>query len=219
MMNLSQYIINDIKPLKSDTNIRELQLLFNQLTYSHVPVQNEGVYIGCFSETDAHCFDTNKLISDYKYALNGFYVRQNTNWLDVLEAFAQNSCNIMPILNDKNVYLGYYELNDIINLFNETPFFSEPGGILVVEKGLNDFSFSEVSQIVESNDGKLLGCFISKIEKDVAQITIKIGNTGLNDIIQSFRRYSYNIVTGHEEDTYIENLKERSEYLNKYLNI
>ena len=218
-MNLSQYIINDIKPLDSDTNIRELQLLFNQFTYSHVPIQTGGVYIGCFSETDAHCFDTSKLISDCKYALGGFYVRQTTNWLDVLEAFAQNSCNIMPVLNDKNDYLGYYELNDIIGLFNDTPFFSEPGGILVVEKGLNDFSFSEVSQIVESNDGKLLGCFISKIEKDVAQITIKIGNTGLNDIIQSFRRYSYNIISGHEEDTYIENLKERSEYLNKYLNI
>ncbi len=219
MMNLSQYIINDIQPLNVDTKIKELQLLFNQLTYSHVPVEHDGIYIGCFSDTDAHCFDAEKIINNYKYTLQGFYVRQKTNWLDVLEAFAQNSCNIMPVLNKDNDYLGYYELNDIISLFNETPFFSEPGGILIVEKGLNDFSFSEVSQIVESNDGKLLGCFISKIENDVAQITVKIGNTGLNDIIQSFRRYSYNIVSGHEEDTYIENLKERSEYLNKYLNI
>lgn len=218
-MNLSEYIINDIKPLDSDSNIKELQSLFNQFTYSHIPIEHDGVYIGCFSETDAHCFDTNKKISDCKYALGGFYVREKTNWLDVLEAFAQNFCNIMPVLNEKNDYLGYYELNDIIGLFNDTPFFSEPGGILIIEKSLNDFSFSEVSQIVESNDGKLLGCFISKIENDVAQITVKIGNTGLNDIIQSFRRYSYNIVSGHEEDTYIENLKERSEYLNKYLNI
>jgi len=218
-MNLSDYIINDIKPLNVESNIRELQLLFNQLTYSHFPIEMDGIYIGCFSETDAHCFDTSKSLSDYKYSLNGFFVRHKTNWLDVLEAFAQNSCNIMPVLNEDNIYLGYYELNDIISLFNATPFFSEPGGILIVEKGLNDFSFSEVSQIVESNDGKLLGCFISKIENDVAQITVKIGNAGLNDIIQSFRRYSYNIISGHEEDTYIENLKERSEYLNKYLNI
>lgn len=218
-MNLSQYIINDIKPLNVDTKIKELQLLFSQLTYSHVPIEQDGIYIGCFSDTDAHCFDAEKSINNYKYTLHGFYVRQHTNWLDILEAFAQNSCNIMPVLDKDNNYLGYYELNDIINLFNETPFFSEPGGILIVEKGLNDFSFSEVSQIVESNDGKLLGCFISKIENDVAQIIVKIGNTGLNDIIQSFRRYSYNIVSGHEEDTYIENLKERSEYLNKYLNI
>lgn len=218
-MNLDQYILNDIKPLDGNTSIRELQLVFNQLTYTHVPVKHEGVYVGCFSETDAHCFETDKEINDYKYALEGFYVRQKTNWLDVLEAFAQNSCNIMPVLNDKNVYLGFYELRDIIGLFNETPFFSEHGGILVVEKGLNDFSFSEVSQIVESHNGKLLGCFISKIENDVAQITVKIGNTGLNDILQSFRRYSYNVVSGHEEDTYLENLRERSEYLNKYLNI
>jgi hypothetical protein len=51
------------------------------------------------------------------------------------------------------------------------------------------------------------------------QITLKIGNAGLNDVAQTFRRYSYNIISGHEEDTYIENLKERSEYLKKYLDI
>jgi len=218
-MNLSQFIINDIKPINSGSKCRELQILFNQFTYSHIPVENEGIYVGCLSDTDAYCFDAEKTINEYKYALSGFFVRQSTNWLDVLEAFAQNSTNIMPVLNDKNQYLGYYEINDIINLFGETPFFSEPGGIVIVEKGLNDFSFSEVSQLVESNDGKILGCFISKIENDVAQITIKIGNTGLNDIIQSFRRYSYNIVSGHEGDTYMENLKDRSDYLNKYLNI
>ena len=98
-------------------------------------------------------------------------------------------------------------------------FFAENGGILIVEKGVQDYSFSEISQIVESNDGKLLGAFISKIENDVAQITLKIGNTSLNDVMQTFRRYSYNIVSGHEEDTYLEGLKERSDYLKKYLDI
>ena len=125
----------------------------------------------------------------------------------------------MPVLNAGNKYLGYYELNDIIGLFNETPFFSENGAVLIIEKGLPDYSFSEISQIVESNDGKLYGAFISKIENDVAQITLKIGNVGLSEIMQTFRRYSYNIVSGHEEDSYLDGLKERSDYLNKYLNI
>ncbi len=219
-MNLPDYIINDIKPLTIIDSVKDLQLLFNQLTYSHIPIKDEtGIYLGCISETDAHCFDNEKPLKSYSYAMEGFFVREITNWLDVLEAFAQNSTNIMPVLDSKNGYLGYYELNDIIGLFNETPFFSEIGGILIVEKGLNDYSFSEVSQIVESNDGKLLGAFISKIENDVAQITLKIGNSGLNDIMQTFRRYSYNVVSGHEEDSYLENLKERSDYLNKYLNM
>ena len=219
-MNLSEYIINDIKPLLNTDKISDLQLLFNQLTYSHIPIKDEdGVYLGCISENDAHCLESTRSIKDYGYATEGFFVREDTNWLDVLEAFAQNSTNIMPVLNTKNIYIGYYELNDIISLFNETPFFAEAGAILIVEKGLADYSFSEMSQIVESNNGKLLGAFISKIENDVAQITLKIGNTGLNEITQTFRRYSYNIVSGHEEDSYLENLKERSDYLNKYLNM
>ncbi len=218
-MWLQQYIINDIKPININTKISDLKLLFNGLSYSHIPIENDGIYLGCISENDAHCFESDLIIKDCNYAFEGFYVRNNTNWLDILEAFANNSCNIMPVLNEHNSYLGYYELNDIISLFSETPFFAEPGSILIVEKGVQDYSFSEISQIVESNNGKILGTFVSKIESDVVQITLKIGNTGLNDVIQSFRRYSYNIVLGHEQDTYVESLKERSEYLKKYLNI
>jgi hypothetical protein len=219
-MKLSDYIINDIKPLRNNSKISDLQLLFNQLTYSHIPIENDDhVFLGCFCETDAHCFESDKSLSEYSYAIEDFFVRNKTLWLDVLEAFARNSANIMPVLDEKNNYLGYYELNDIISLFGESPFFTAPGGIIVVEKGINDYSLSEICQIVESNNGKVLGAFVSKMRNDVAQVTVKIGNVGLNSILQTFRRYSYNIVSGHEDDSLNESLKERSDYLNKYLNI
>lgn len=218
-MQLQDFVINDIKPLSIDDKISDLQMLFNQLTYSHIPIHKDGVYIGCLSENDAYCFEKAKNIGDCMHAVEGFFVREYTNWLDVLEAFAQNNANIMPILGRQNQYLGYYELNDIIHLFNETPFFAEPGGVLIVEKGIHDYSFSEISQIVESNDGKLLGAFISKMDNDLVSITLKIGNASLNEVTQTFRRYSYNIVSENEEDNYIESLKERSQYLDKYLNM
>ncbi|WP_066223620.1 CBS domain-containing protein [Formosa haliotis] len=219
-MNLSEYIINDIKPLSTADKISDMQLLFNQLTYTHMPIKNQdNTYIGCLSETDVYCFESDKFVQDYSYAAEGFFVRETANWLDVLETFAQNATNIMPVLSANNTYLGYYELNDVITLFNQTPFFAEDGGTLIIEKGINDYSFSEITQIIESNKGKLLGVFISKMENDLVQFTLKIGNTGLNDIIQSFRRYNYNIISGTEDDSYLENLKERSDYLNKYLNM
>lgn len=218
-MQLQDFVINDIKPLKLTDKISDVQLLFSQLTYSHIPIQDNGIYMGCISENDVYCFEKSKAISDCTYAIEGFYVRPTTNWLDILEAFAQNDTNIMPVLDQNNSYLGYYELSDIMNLFNETPFFSEPGGILIVEKGIHDYSFSEISQIVESNNAKLLGAFISKMDGDLTQITLKIGNKSLNEVIQTFRRYSYTIVSGHEDDSYLESLKERSQYLDKYLNM
>lgn len=218
-MQLSQYLINDIKPLNISEKVGDLQLFFNELTYSHIPIKRDDVYIGCISEADAHCFDSKEDLAECNYAIEGFFVRDTTNWLDVLEAFAQNSTNIMPVLDTHNTYLGYYELNDIIGLFNETPFFAEAGGVIIVEKGIQDYSFSEVSQIVETNDTRVLGAFISKIENDVVQITVRIGEGSMNEILQTFRRYSYKVVAGFEEDTYIENLKDRSEYLKKFLNI
>ena len=218
-MQLQDFVINDIKPISLTDKISDLKLLFNQLTYSHIPVQNDGIYIGCISENDAHCFESDKTIRECNYAIEGFFVRPTTNWLDVLEAFAQNDSNIMPILDRNNKYLGYYELSDMMHLFNETPFFSEPGGILIVEKGIHDYSFSEISQIVESNNAKLLGAFISKMDNDLARITLKMSNASVSDVVHTFRRYSYNIISGHEEDSYIESLKERSQYLDRYLNM
>ncbi len=218
-MKTQHYIINDIKAFNISSEIKEVQGVFNQLTYSHIPVKKDGVFIGSISETDAHCFEASKKISDYLYALEPFHVRLSTNWLDILEAFALNNSNVMPVLGEKNEYIGYYELSDIMSLFNNTPFLNEAGGIIVVEKGIRDYSFSEICQIVESNDARLLGVFISKIEEDIMQATIKIGHTGMNSIVSTFRRYDYDVVSNHEEDKLLEDLKRRSNYLDKYLNM
>ena len=218
-MPLNQFIINDLNPSSPETLVKELQTVFKQLTYSHVPILKEHVYLGCLSETDVYCFEPDQRVSEVLYAVEGFFVRNTSLWLDVLEAFAQNNCNIMPVLDGENNYIGYYQLIDIISLFNGTPFFSESGGIIVIEKGQNDFSFSEISQIVESNNAKLLGAFISKNKNDLTQITLKIGKSGLSTILQEFRRYGYTIISGHEDDTFLQTLKERSAYLETYLNL
>lgn len=218
-METSLYIINDIDPFDISTSVGEVKEAFNQLPYSHVPVTREGVFMGCVSETDAHCFDSHKTLEDYSYALEPFFVRENTNWLDIIEAFANYSSTIMPVLDKNNIYLGYFELADIMNLFNNTPFLNENGAIIVVEKGSKDYSFSEICQIAESNNASILGVFISKIQEEKTQTTLKIGHTGMNAIVQTFRRYGYEIISSHEEDKWADDLKERSEYLDKYLNI
>ena len=218
-MPLNQFIINDMKPASPQTLVGELQTIFKKLTYSHVPVLKEQVYLGCLSETDVYCFEPQQAVSEVLYAIEGFFVRDSSMWLDVLEAFAQNNSNIMPVLDAENNYIGYYQLIDIISLFNRMPFLSEPGGIVVIEKGHNDFSFSQISQIVESNNAKLLGAFISKTENDLSQITLKIGNIGLSTILQEFRRFGYTIISGHEDDTFLRTLRERSAYLDTYLNL
>jgi hypothetical protein len=88
---------------------------------------------------------------------------------------------------------------------------------LTVKKLESDYSMSEVSQIVESNGGKLLGAFISEKNEEFIEVTLKIVSEEINEIMHTFRRYDYEIVSNHENDIYLEDLKNRSEYLQKYL--
>jgi hypothetical protein len=141
------------------------------------------------------------------------------NWFDVLEEFSKNHTNILPVLDDKNNYLGFYELEDVLHFFNETTFVKENGSTIIVEKETTDVAFSQICQIVESNNAQLLGVFISNNSATKTEITLKISQNNFNEIIQTFRRYNYRILSEHQEDSYLADLKERSDYLNKYLNI
>lgn len=219
MTEITEYISNDFKALDSEETIVEVQSFFDEVPFSHFSVLKEGVYLGCIAADDVETFDFDKKVSDYKYTLEGFFARINMNWLDVLEIFAKNDCNMVPVLGEDNSYLGYYELEDVVKFLYETPFLKDQGGIIVVEKNAVDYSIGQITQIVESNNGKLLGLFISDASAEKVQVTIKMALGPMNDIIQTFRRYNYEIVSEHQEDNYMNSLKERSEYLDKYLNI
>lgn len=219
MTEIKEYITNDYKAIDCQEKIADVQDFFAEVPFSHFPILNDGVFIGNISADDVDTFDSDKTINDYRFTLEAFFARENMIWLDVLEVFAKNHTNIVPVLNEENTYSGYYELEDIVKFFHETPFLKEPGGIIVVQKNIIDYSMSQIAQIVESNNGKLLGMFVSEANSENIQITIKITLGAMNDIIQTFRRYNYEIVSEHHEDNYLNNLKERSEYLDKYLNI
>jgi Mg/Co/Ni transporter MgtE len=219
MTEIKDFINSDFKAINSTDKVIEVQDFFHELNFTHFPVLDEGIYMGCIALDDVDTFDADKKINDYRYTLEPFFARNSMMWLEVLEVFAKNHSNVVPVLDENNLYVGYYEFDDIIKFFHETPFLKEPGGIIVVQKPLIDYSMSQIAQIVESNNGRLLGLFVSEVTSDLVQITIKISLGAMNDIIQTFRRYNYEIISEHQEDTYITNLKERSDYLDKYLNI
>lgn len=219
MTEISSYITNDFKPLEIDVSVAEAQNIFYELKHSHFPVLENGTYVGSISNEDLENFEADKSLADYRYQFEGFFVRDDMNWLDILEIFAKNNATLLPVLDQNNSYLGYYELESIIKFFYETPFLKEEGGIIIVKKSMLDYSMSQITQIVESNNGKLLGLFVSESDYSSVSVTMKISLGEINEIIQSFRRYNYEIISVHQEDDYINILKERSDYLDKYLNI
>ena len=219
-MQTINYILKDIKPITFKEDIKNIKDLFANNSFSHFPIVENKNFCGAISRQDIEFSPIkDKKLESIKSLFQLFYVTDSMNWFEVLQYFATYNTNIMPVLNSKKKYIGYYELDDFLNLFKCTPFLHEEGVILVVSKGVNDYSFVEISQIVESNNATLFGAFVSKIENDIAQITLKLSFHDINNTLHSFRRYNYQILNEFEKDKYLEELNDRSNYLQKYLNI
>lgn len=219
-MKVSPFILNEFKAFDLNTPVNEVKAFFAETTFTHFPVLDEEILIGLISETDAQCLEeTEDPIGNFENLFYKFFTDGRVNILDILHVFASRNSNIIPAVNEEHKYLGYFELLDVLNVYNESPFLNMEGTYLLLKKEARDFSFSEVSQIAEINKAKIVGIFITEMTDATVEVTLKILPQDLNEVIQSYRRYNYEVLSNHNEDLHIEDLKDRSNYLQKYLNM
>lgn len=217
-MNITDYILNEIKPLSLRSSVKTAKKLFDDYSITHFIVIENNKILGCFAQDDMLQIEnkSDELVA-YSHLLNSFFADKEATVLELLKIFADNDTTLIPVLNEEKEYIGYYNLSDVLDVFSTSPFMTDNSETLIIEKTENNYSMSEVSQIVESNNGKLLGVYISENQGGFLQITLKISTEDIHEIMQTFRRYDYKIISIHENDIYLEDLKNRSDYLQKYL--
>jgi hypothetical protein len=97
---------------------------------------------------------------------------------------------------------------------------NQPGSIIVLEMSQNDYSLSEIAQIIESNDAKILSMYITaSIDSTLMDVILKINKQDLGAIIQTFNRYNYSVKASYGEEEDPEDLKDRFDSLMNYLNV
>jgi predicted transcriptional regulator len=217
-MNITNYILTKIEPLSLKSSVKTAINFFDDYSITHSIVVENNKFLGCFAKEDILQIErkSDELIA-YSHLLNSFFADKEATILELFKIFTDNDTTLIPVLNKEKEYIGYYRLSDVLEVFSTSPFMIDNGETLIIEKIENDYSMSEVSQIVESNNGKLLGVYLSENHGGFAQLTLKIRTEDINEIMQTFRRYDYKIVSIHENDIYLEDLKNRSDYLQKYL--
>jgi len=219
MLSIQNLLIKEEVYFTLETSFSEVTNILLNKGLSHFPVVENGFYLGNLSLNEAEMFSDNQLVLETREFLEVFYVRESSYWFEVLELFSKFQANMVPVLNVDNKLIGYYYFNDVYPFFNRMPFLKENGTTIIVEKEIFSYSISQISQILEINNSKILGIVVSEITVDTAQIIIKTTTININEIIQSLRRFGYDIISEHIEDQFLSDLKERSDYLDKYLNI
>ena len=189
---------------------------------THLPIINNKEYLGLISELDI--FDLNSTdipVIDYPLTLQRPFVKDTEHLFDVVELASKFKLTTIPVLNNKDEYLGLITISDLALEFSHLMSTESPGGIIVLEVKINDYSLSEIAQIIEGNDTKILSLYIqTKNTADKIEITIKVNKTDVSSIIQTFERYSYKIVEIHSENSELNSsLQDRMDSFLKYLSI
>ena len=221
-MIAKQLITSDVIPLKSTDSGAFALIQMEEARLSHLPVVEEGMFIGIISDKQILAFDEPEHeIGQHKILLTSAFVTEDQHIYDVLKLFSSFNLSLLPVVNDQNVYLGSIILPTVVHSLADIVGIHNPGGIIVLEINDKDYSLAEIVHIVESNDAKILSCFVnSQPDSTILEIIIKVNRIEIGPLLQAFFRLNYHVkASWSKEDSYNEGLQDRFDALMNYLNI
>ncbi|MFA5648173.1 MAG: CBS domain-containing protein [Bacteroidales bacterium] len=219
---LAKEMISDVIPTlrTSDTGLSALNWM-DIFKVSHLPIVNDKDFLGLVSESDI--YDLNipeEPLGNHQLSLVRPYLHEGQHILEAMEMVSKLKLSLVPVLDARKHYLGVITTTELVHHFADFAALKNPGGIIVLVLNHNDYSLAQIAQIVEGNDAKILGTFLTS-SSDTTQIelSLKLNVTDLTSIIQTFNRYNYNVLGSYmKHDDEEDLLEDRYNLLMKYLN-
>ena len=159
-------------------------------------------------------------ISALPQLMSGFSVKENEHFLRAVQIAADNGLSVLPVVNENIELTGTVTYSDLLKHASEFMSLKEPGALIVLEMDSNQYSFNEISKLVESNDAQITQLNTTNDpETGLMQVTIRINKPEVSDIIATFQRYEYTIKYFFGEELYENDLKSNYDNLMNYLKV
>ncbi len=217
-------IISDLFPAVRviDTGEKALERM-DFFKVSHIPLIDENDnYYGLISENEIYDFDLMKRnFSSHKNVLIRPFVYSDSHIYDAVNLFAEFSISLVPVIDKSEKYVGVLLISDIIKYIGSFTSMNMHGTVFILEMSIHDYSVSQIAQIIEGNNIKILSLHVRYIENSTKmEVIIKINTGDFSGIRQTFERYNYTIKAAYtEQDKINELIEERYLEFMNYLNI
>ncbi len=220
---LARDLVSDVIPAlrTSDTGARALSWM-EIFRISHLPIVNNREFLGLISDTDIYDLGmTDEPIGNHRLSLFSPFVYDSQHVYEVIEIASRLKLTVIPVLDEKKNYIGLIGQNDLLSHFATLTAVNEPGGLIVLEMNHHDYSLSQIAQIVESNNARILSLYIrSPEESTMIEVTVKINRSDLTPVIRTFDRYDYNVKASYMDDENLDTFyRNRYEQFIRYLNV
>jgi acetoin utilization protein AcuB len=204
----------------SDKVYQALELM-NENHVEHLPIVDGEKYVGVISEDDlSQAENDHASLEDFKQSISNPSVKEDEHVLKAIQVAVQNGLTVVPIIGEENELVGVVTYADLLKYSSEFMSLNEPGGLIVLEMESKDYSFNEVSRIIEGNDAQIkqLNTNVDP-ETGLMEVTIKVNKTEISDIVASFQRHEYNVKYYFGEEFFENEIRTNYDNLMNYLKI
>ncbi len=204
----------------NDKVYQALQLM-NDNHVTHLPIVEGEKYLGIVSEEDLLMAESDDLeLEILRQSFGNASVRSDEHFLKAVQVAAENNLSVVPVVAGGQELVGALAYNDLLKYASEFMSLNEPGGLIVLEMESNQYSFNEISKLVETNDAQITQLNTSNdAETGMMQVTIRINKPDVSDIVATFQRYDYNVKYFFGEELYANELRNNYDNLMNYLKI
>lgn len=220
---IARELISDTFPtLNCSDNGKKALNIMESFRVSHLSLVRDKEYMGMISDKDIYDFDLNKCCLGEKHLqLIRPYILVNQHIFEVIQKIQELKLTVLPVLELNMDYCGSILINELSSKFLGLFAVLEPGAIIILELNPNDYSLTQISQIVESNGAKIMSLYTkNRMSSMIMDVTIKVNVTDISSIIQTFVRYDYTIKAVYMDDSLISDMyNERYELFMNYLKI
>ena len=208
-----------ISLLPDDDGNRALDLM-NLYRVNHLAVVKNDFYLGVVSDKEINNWSSaDEFIEEQLPNLASPHVIYNQHLFDIIEVLEKNNLSVVPVLDENKQYKGVITNRKLLYTIANSAAIQSVGGVIVLQMNNNDYSLTEISNIIENNDAKILSTYVTSTpESTKMELTIKINKTEITPIIKDLERYEYSIVASYKEDDEDVDFLERYEQLMRFLN-
>ena len=218
-MYVTAYLSKEIKPGKINYSPERLLQMVQEMKLTHLPIFDGLDFIGNIAEEDlvelTFGNQDQEILKDFT---ESFYLTEDHTLLDAIQMMYMNHTNVLPVITVHNKYIGCVTQQTILDAMAKFPFISELAVSMVVSIASKDLSMSVITNIIESNNGKVLGLVIAEEVEDQVSVLVRFSSSNLLSIGETFERYGYQVVQKFYNDEKQELLQSRYAQLLKYMN-
>jgi acetoin utilization protein AcuB len=215
-----QLLSTSLPSLKPDDTVSTAIDLMAEYYVKQLPVLEDEKFVGLVFEDDLMNRDDQVQLMTIADHFSKVSVHGEMHFLDAVQTATDYHLSLVPVVEKDNEFAGVILAADLLRQLSNITGAGDPGGLIVLELEQRNFSFAEISKLIETNDAQItqLNTSWDNVSGSLL-VTIKVNKFEISDIVATFQRYDYQVKYYFGEELYENELKDNYDHLMNYLSI